>query len=274
MINNGKMDSPPLEPSFDELPDDVSRKEFLLTTLNRYECRLTAYATRLLGGDLERARDVVQNAFLKLCEQPFAEIRPKVAAWLYTVVRNRITDDRRLASASNQSLDFECLDRNGRDPADDAERVEFLSRLRSLMDQLPEAQREVIDLWSHGLQTSEIADVMQVATGTVRVNLHRGFKTLRSQAEVAEWLNESDAGDDDSSHRFQGTINPGSVTKPERATGFDTRPQNGDFDLTSESFESSKLNGKPGPEVPSGSNASAVSEPTSHSRTSISGKTS
>ena len=170
------------------------RKAFLLAALDRYERPLTAYAMRLLAGDLDQARDVVQHAFLRLCQQPTAAVEHKLAAWLYTVCRNRVIDQQRSKSASVGSLDADYLDSRVDDPADRAEKLEFLRRLRVRMDELPAGQREVVDLWSHGFASHEIATILDKQPGNVRVTLHRAIKQLRSEPDIAIWLDDSQPG--------------------------------------------------------------------------------
>ena len=201
-----------------EQQSGMSRKELLLGALEQYESRLTAYANRLLRGDLDRARDVVQHAFLKLCQQPIANIQHKLAAWLYTVVRNRIVDDHRAANSSEQSLDFDTCDQTENDPAEQVQQIEFLRLLRRLMIDLPDSQREVIDLWSHGFSTNEIANITGTTAGAVRVCLHRGIRTLKSRPAVIRWLN----GESKSSSSAE--TDHGKSKKPSRATGFDATP--------------------------------------------------
>ena len=70
-------------------PND--RREWVLAALDQFEGRLTRYAQRLLG-DLDRARDVVQFVFLRLCDQSPEEIDDRLAQWLYTVCRNQAMD--------------------------------------------------------------------------------------------------------------------------------------------------------------------------------------
>ena len=224
--------------------DHQTRKEFLLSALDRYESRLTAYANRLLYGDLDRARDVVQFTFLKLCQQRIDKVQHKLAAWLYTVVRNRIVDDARSAKSSNLSLDFDCRDEKSDDPAEHAERIEFLKKLRRLMIDLPDSQREVIDLWSHGFSSQEISDITNLTPGTVRVTLHRGLKTLKQHPQVAQWLaNES----------TQKATETGERKKPSRATGFSANPVDpGLTRSTPTSVENQvepHINGNPNPKV-------------------------
>lgn len=217
MVHNGSdiRPAPTGQTPSKEPPLAESRREFLLAALDTYEIRLTAYANRLLQGDLDRARDVVQHAFLQLCQQSVTEVRPKLAAWLYTVVRNRIVDEARSARSSNQTLDFDCCDTKNDDPAEQVQRVEFLRKLRRLMMELPDSQREVIDLWSHGFSSTEISEITGTTQGTVRVAIHRGLKTLKQHPRVARWLaQETQSGSSESS---------GSV-KPSRATGFSAKP--------------------------------------------------
>ena len=58
----------------------------------RHQAPLLRYATRLLGGDADRARDVVQDTFVRLMAQPPAQVDGHVAEWLFTVCRNRTHD--------------------------------------------------------------------------------------------------------------------------------------------------------------------------------------
>ena len=66
-------------------------RAWLGEALERFERPLTAYARRLTG-DLDAARDVVQDAFLKLCQRPFQPNDPRLGPWLFRVCRNRAID--------------------------------------------------------------------------------------------------------------------------------------------------------------------------------------
>ena len=65
--------------------------EWIRSAVARFEGPLTLYASRLLG-DSDRARDVVQDTFLKLCRQNGEELQDRMAEWLFTVCRNRALD--------------------------------------------------------------------------------------------------------------------------------------------------------------------------------------
>ena len=69
--------------------DDPGR--WIRDALERFERPLTGYAQRLLG-DLERARDAVQETFLRLCKQERDKVEEHLAQWLFTVCRNQTLD--------------------------------------------------------------------------------------------------------------------------------------------------------------------------------------
>ncbi len=71
---------------------EVSPCELVESAQADFEGPLTGYAAQLLGGDWERARDVVQDTFIKLHRQDPEAIRGKLKSWLYTVCRNRSID--------------------------------------------------------------------------------------------------------------------------------------------------------------------------------------
>ena len=76
-------------------PDELDDQAWILAALDRLERPLIAHNARILGGDVERARDAVQEAFLRLCKQARAEVEPRITEWLFTVSRSVALDLRR-----------------------------------------------------------------------------------------------------------------------------------------------------------------------------------
>ena len=68
-----------------------SHADWIRATLDRFEGPLLRYALRITG-ELEAARDVVQETFLKLCKEDRAAIEQHLSQWLFTVCRNRALD--------------------------------------------------------------------------------------------------------------------------------------------------------------------------------------
>ncbi|HZL89372.1 MAG TPA: sigma-70 family RNA polymerase sigma factor [Pirellulaceae bacterium] len=173
-------------------------RQWVLAALESFETRLLGYAARLLHGDEEAARDVVQHAFLRLCDQREEDVGPHLAPWLFTVCRNRAMD---LIRERCRREDLEKVHKaNGhaaaceRDPAAAVEQSDLAAMLRTLLARLPAGQQEAIDLWAQGLAYREIADVLGRAEVGVRVLVHRGLKSLREHPRVRKWLVEDSTG--------------------------------------------------------------------------------
>jgi RNA polymerase sigma-70 factor (ECF subfamily) len=101
-------------------------------------------------------------------------------AWLFTVARNLIIDERRSARFRNESGtgDVEQVaDRAGPDEVDSA-----LDRLllATALSQLSEDHRAVIRrAYYQGWTTTQISDDLQIAEGTVKSRLHYAVRALR-----------------------------------------------------------------------------------------------
>ena len=161
------------------------RREWVLSILEEYECRLVRYATRLLG-DEDSARDVVQFAFMRLLSESPEDLHGREAQWMFTVCRNRAVDliRRRRRSRSLEEMAAGPGVDKGPDPAVVAERHDLHARLRKLVAELPPAQREAIDLWTEGFSYREIAEITGSRQGQLRVLVHRALKRLRGDPAV------------------------------------------------------------------------------------------
>ncbi len=80
-----------------ELTCELNREQWIEAMVDRYERPLLAYASRLFGGDSAQAQDAVQETFLRLCREDRTAIESRVAAWLFSVCRTRVSDIRRAA---------------------------------------------------------------------------------------------------------------------------------------------------------------------------------
>lgn len=160
-----------------------SREEWILSALRRYERRLCLYAARLTG-DPERARDVVQETFLRLCTERRERVEGHVAEWLFTVCRNRALDLRAKETGMQRILEDGVAERpelDG-DPARTLETREERGRVRRFLDALPDAQREVLLLkFQQGLSYREIGRVTGHSVSNVGFLIHRGMRALRER---------------------------------------------------------------------------------------------
>jgi len=169
-----------------EFPDPRTR--FLREALDQFEGPLVRY-TLTLTGDLESARDVVQDAFLRLWEQPEGSVDGHLAQWLFTVCRNRALDVQRKARRMSPLSDI-ALDHHPApdpSPADAAETRDAAHQVESLLADLPLNQREVVRLkFQNQLSYQEIADITSLSVGNVGFLLHTALRTLRKRLERLE----------------------------------------------------------------------------------------
>lgn len=159
--------------------------------LDRYEEPLLRYALRFTR-DSEKARDVVQETFLRLCKERLQnDMADHLAAWLFTVCKNIAIDgcrkEQRMTTVSSENLQHPLV--SGAEPGSLAEQQEEAGRLIEHLNQLPETEREVIRLkFEQGLTYREISQVTNHSVSYVGVLLHQGIKKLRQQyaPELAE----------------------------------------------------------------------------------------
>jgi RNA polymerase sigma-70 factor, ECF subfamily len=141
--------------------------------------------------DRSRSEDAVQEAFLSIWKSrtDYQPQRGAVAAWLLTTVRYRAIDavrrDRKHSErrAPAQAIDLHAAPEN---IADHVASRDEAHRLRELLTQLPDTQREVITLAFYGgLSHTEIAGALQLPAGTVKGRMRLGMRKLRQALEQA-----------------------------------------------------------------------------------------
>lgn len=161
--------------------DNEHRSEFIRDALARHEAALLRHA-QLITGDLETARDVVQDTFVRLWDAPMEEIQDHLAQWLFTVCRNRAIDVRRKERHMTPLVDEHLEARESRDlsPAIQAEQRDSFQTVLQWLDLLPPNQQEVVRLkFQAQLSYEEIAAVTSLSVSNVGVLLHTAIRTLR-----------------------------------------------------------------------------------------------
>jgi RNA polymerase sigma-70 factor (ECF subfamily) len=155
--------------------------------MRRHERPLVRYATRLLG-DVDAARDVVQDCFLRLCRQSPEELDGHLRPWLFTVCRHRALDLLRKAGRM-ETLDrkTDALARDDARPEADLEQREEAARVRDVLAALPERQQEVVRLkFQEDLSYKEIAAITGTSVSNVGYILHHALRALRSRLAANE----------------------------------------------------------------------------------------
>lgn len=169
-------------------PDPQERANWVRSALDRFELPLMRYASGITG-DAERARDIVQETFLRLCRERPARIADHLAEWLFTVCRNRALSVRRKESRMTTLNEIQVEQRPspGLNPAEQVERDETSDRIRRLIETLPSKQREVVRLkFQAGLSYKEIGTVANLSVSNVGFLLHTALKTIRHEMAAEE----------------------------------------------------------------------------------------
>jgi RNA polymerase sigma-70 factor (ECF subfamily) len=157
---------------------------------NAFEALYRRYARPVFGlalrrlGDRMRAEDAVQETFAAIWRsaRTYKPDRGAGAPWLYAVARNAIVD----RSRSRSDVPDEIPDSPSPDlgPDERAEASYISWRVHRALEDLPENEREVIELAYYGnLSQSEVADYLNIPLGTVKTRTRSGLSRL---ADVLE----------------------------------------------------------------------------------------
>lgn len=151
--------------------------------LKRFERPLLQYATRILG-DRDRARDVVQETFVKLQQASRTELDHAPAKWLFTVCRNGALNICRKEKRMTY-LDQELLETRESEqlaPSENLEAKERSNFLLRILETLPPRQQELLQLkFQNDLSYQEISEITELSVSNVGVLIHNALKTLRQR---------------------------------------------------------------------------------------------
>jgi RNA polymerase sigma-70 factor, ECF subfamily len=157
----------------------------LETLYDRYSGLVYKLALRLLSTE-EAAADLTQEIFLALWNKPekYQADRGSLGVFLSVMTRSQALN--RLRSAKSQQQLIQRFGRmampdSGDNPnLDRAALAELSQRVKSALKQLPEAQRQVLELaYYEGFSQSDITEKTGVPLGTVKSRSRQGLLKLR-----------------------------------------------------------------------------------------------
>jgi RNA polymerase sigma-70 factor (ECF subfamily) len=137
-------------------------------------------------GRHEDAQDAAQESLLVALER-LDECRSpeKFGGWLMTIVRNRARNLVRREVLRDTDQVPETARSRTPTPDRDLETVELRRNLGDALQSLPEIQRQIVLLHDlEGWKHREIAERLELPSGTVRSHLHFARKALRSALEA------------------------------------------------------------------------------------------
>lgn len=142
--------------------------------------RAFSVAYRLLG-HREDAEDLVQEAFIAALEkigthQPGRAFGP----WFYRILVNRGLNARKSRALRRTEALPEDVRALEPSPLRHAEQVQLREKLAAALADLPERQRQAIELFElEGFSGREIAEILELPDGTVRWHIHQARKALQ-----------------------------------------------------------------------------------------------
>lgn len=142
--------------------------------LFRVACRITS--------DASEAEDVVQEVFIKVWDLRAEWSKyQNLQGWVMQLVKNKSIDKTR--SKHRKTSDLEGvynMPQHGKSPEQTAVLSDAMQQIKSLMTNLPEKQRLIMELRDFDDMTyQEIADELDIPLNHVKVNLSRARKTIR-----------------------------------------------------------------------------------------------
>jgi DNA-directed RNA polymerase specialized sigma24 family protein len=72
----------------------MNPEQIITEALDNYESLLISYAWEITG-DMESAKDSVQETFFRLSRQNLSDLQPRLRPWLFVVCRNCALDSMR-----------------------------------------------------------------------------------------------------------------------------------------------------------------------------------
>jgi RNA polymerase sigma-70 factor, ECF subfamily len=149
---------------------------------DEHAAALWRYVVRLTG-DEQFAQDVVQETLLRAWKRPeiLDQSESNSRAWLYTVARNLVIDDRRSSRWRREYGTDEIPESAaGGHDGDRTDAVLDSWLVTEALSELTEDHRTVIVLAYYGGKSiADMAAQLQLPPGTVKSRLHYGLRALR-----------------------------------------------------------------------------------------------
>ena len=143
--------------------------------------------------DQKESEDILQEAFVQMWKKAstYDPARSGLFTWAVMISRNKAIDrlrsrQRRFRTVEAAAAEFEVVPPIAREESADEllGHGEERARVRAALTQLPDAQRDAIDLaFFSGLTQVEISDKLGTPLGTVKARIRRGLLALRATLE-------------------------------------------------------------------------------------------
>jgi RNA polymerase sigma-70 factor, ECF subfamily len=167
-------------------------QDALMALHTQYANLVYSVAFRVLN-DPMAAEEVTQDTFMRLWKKAYTydPQKGRFVTWLLTVTRRIAIDMLRQWKQRDPKAGMAFIDENPdlweKALATDSTANDLRRTLASAMTQIPEDQREAIELaYFYGMSHSDIAEYLQIPLGTIKTRIRQGMQKLR-----VAWLNPS-----------------------------------------------------------------------------------
>ncbi len=143
---------------------------------------LLAYVRRLLGGDLAKSEDIVQETLLRAWQHPDALLEGRTRGWLCTVARNLVIDSARARAARPSEVP-----ETEREPGKDDDGIDAMllaTAMAEALATLSTEHRAVLEqVYFRDQPVARAAAVLGVPEGTVKSRAYYALRALRLACE-------------------------------------------------------------------------------------------
>ncbi len=168
---------------------------------DRYARPVYSLAYRVLR-EQRAAEDVVQDVFLGFWQRPYSYVdeRGSFGPWILRVTRNRAIDvlrkrsrERSPGSDEQSTLFEERIVDPEPEPGDQVWTQAVARQVRAAMQQLTDAQKQVIELaYFHGMTQSEMSEHLDIPLGTIKTRVRTALRRLSEIISEAEAWTDAD----------------------------------------------------------------------------------
>ena len=144
--------------------------------------KIFRFALKILSNNYEEAQDVVQDVFEKLWKMKnnlhqYKNLEALSVKMTKNICLDKLKHEKIKAQKIIKRIDtVDYMSNNNYDEKNTSEII------KGLIDQLPEKQKMIIHLRDvEGLEFDEIADIMEMNTNAVRMNLSRGRSAIKEE---------------------------------------------------------------------------------------------
>lgn len=160
-----------------------ANKQGMRLLFEKYFEPLVVWADTFLN-DMDQSEDLVQDFFLKIWQKKiYQNWNPdKLSSYLYISVRNLAYNKLRKIDPLKQAIKIDSIDEIYEEYQSNKE--EIVSLILQEIERLPDRGKEVVKcIYLKGMKYEEAAQELNVSISTIKTQLVRSLKTLRTRSE-------------------------------------------------------------------------------------------